>query len=394
MKPVLFVFKRFFHLFPLYLLAIPTMLGASTSPDSLYHMGRVISGFEAFFEQGLVEFQVPGAAVVVVKDNKVVYLKTFGVRQVDRPEPVDVHTVFRLSSLSKGFAATLTGVLVQEGRLDWDDTVMSYLPNFMLSDSSHAKALTIRHLLSHTTGLPPHAYTNLLDDNVPYNRAVKLLDKVKLHCPVGHCFAYQNVAFSLIGDIIEGATGQKYSDALKHRLLLPLGMYDASSTYDAFIDSRNRATPHVRSWNKAHPIDVRESYYTAAPAAGVNASITDMADWLRAQLGAVPDVVSAETLAEMQKPLIPTSKRRKYFRRWSKLRKTYYGLGWRLFDYSGSRLVYHGGYVRGFRSEIAFQPEQKIGLVVLMNAANPLIGQCVPKFFNLYLGLEGQPLRP
>jgi beta-lactamase class C len=377
-----------------YFVGFPSVTNASTPPDSIYHMGRIITQFEAFLERGLAEFQIPGAAVAIVKDNKVVYLKGFGVREVDRPEPVDVHTVFRLSSLSKGFAATLTGVLVQNGQLDWDDTVVSYLPDFMLADSSHTQDLTIRHLLSHTTGLPPHAYTNLLDDNVPYNRAVKLLDKVKLHCPVGKCFAYQNVVFSLIGDIIESVTGQKYSDALKHRLLLPLGMYDASSSYDAFVASRNRATPHVRSWNKAHPIDVKRSYYTAAPAAGVNASITDMAEWLRGQMGAIPGLVSTETLVEMQQPLIRTSKRRKYFRRWSRLRKAYYGLGWRVFDYSGSQLIYHGGYVRGFRSEIAFQPEQRVGLVVLMNSANPLIGQCIPTFFNLYLGFAGSQSRP
>ncbi len=332
--------------------------------------------------------------MAIVKDNKTIYLKGFGVREVGRPEPVDVHTVFRLSSLSKAFASTLAGVLVQDGVLDWDDTVLSHLPNFALEDSSSTQNLTIRHVLSHTTGLPPHAYTNLVQDNVPYERIVDQLHQVKLHCEVGTCFAYQNVAYSLIGDIIEAATGRSYSDMLKHSLLLPLEMYDASSTHRAFLSRRNRAAPHVRGRNKWLPVDVKKAYYTVAPAAGVNASISDMAQWLRAQMGAMNSVISSQTLNELHEPFIRTSKRRRYFSRWRRLRRTYYGLGWRVFEYAGLKLVYHGGYVRGFRSEIAFNPEKKIGIVLLMNAANPLIGRCVPTFFNLYLAWQNSESSP
>lgn len=376
------------------------LFSAASSPavaapsDSLSNLGSVVRRFEGLLQNGLTELAIPGAAVAIVKDGKTIYLKGFGIREVGRPEPVDVHTVFRLSSLSKAFASSLAGVLVQDGVLDWDDSVVSHLPSFALEDSNSTQNLTIRHLLSHTTGLPPHAYTNLVDDNVPYERIVDQLHKVKLHCEVGTCFAYQNVVYSLIGDIIEGTTGRSYSDMLKHSLLLPLEMYDASSTHRAFLSSRNHAAPHVRGGNKWLPVAVRKAYYTVAPAAGVNASISDMAQWLKAQMGAMKNVLSSQTLNELHEPFIRTSKRKRYYRRWRRLRKTYYGLGWRVFDYDGMKLVYHGGYVRGFRSEIAFDPQKRIGIVILMNSANPLIGRCVPTFFNLYLAWQNSESSP
>ena len=360
---------------------------AKTADSTDVRLKKLVEQFDAFVEEALIEGKIPGAAVAIVSQNKIVYLKGYGVRETGRPERIDEDTVFRLASLSKGFAPVLTGLLIEDGVLDWDDKVFEHLADFSLKDSAHTKQVTIRHILSHTSGVQEHAFTTLLDSNVPYEKIIKELDRANIVCEVGEYFSYQNVIYSLIGDILKSATGHDYELLLRLKIFWPLAMNRASLGWNGIKSSANRATPHIRYSRKWKPIKISKTYYSVPPAAGVNASISDMAKWLKALLGGASSIISPDVIQEVTTPLVRTSKMKRYFRSWRNLKKAWYGLGWRVFDYSGTKIVHHGGYVRGYRVEMAFAPEEGIGMVILMNGASRFANVCVPTFFNLYLGL-------
>jgi len=197
----------------------------------------------------------------------------------------------------------------------------------------------------------------------------------------GECYGYQNVVFSLIGDVVESATGEPYERYIQEKIFRPLGMATASLGQEAYESSVDATRPHRRIRGSWRTTSTNPAYYSVAPASGINASVFDMTMWLRANLGAFPDVIAPGVLAQMQNPVVATPYGN-YFNRWSGLEKAYYGIGWRIFDYKDMRVVHHGGGVRGYRSEMAFVPEANIGLVVLFNAESNLANDIVPAFLD------------
>jgi beta-lactamase class C len=352
----------------IFLFCSVTTLSTKNFNPYFYHLHNVIKDYDRFVETKLAELEAPGAAIAIVSGDSIVYMKGFGVREIGRAEAIDPHTVFRIASLSKGFAAVLTGLLVQDSLLHWDDKVLKYLPDFSLKDAINTKKMTIRHILSHTTGLPSYTYDNLLDDNVPYDAIIGQLREVATSCRVGECYNYQNVVYSLIGKIIQSATGRDYAQLMKLRLFSPLGMKDASLDYTTLVANANHASPHIRRRKKWLPAAIKETYYSAAPAAGINASIADMAQWLRALLGWKPDILPPAVIAEVSKPVIKTRRELRRYHWNGRARRAYYAMGWRVFDYAGTKLVFHSGGLRGYVSQIAFLPEQNLGIAVLLNA--------------------------
>ena len=380
--------KKFFKhcLFSTLLTLQISFLNANENTVSASHLNQVLNNFDKFVQYTLEEWDIPGVAVTVVHQNQIVLLKGYGVRRVGRPEPIDIHTVFRIASVSKGFASALTGLLVQESQLNWEDRVIKYLPNFTLKDSSNTRNLTIKHILSHTSGLMPHAYDNLIEYNVPYHDIIKELKDIPVVAPVGTQYGYQNVIYSLISDIIKAVTGKKYENLVEERLFEPLGMKDASIGWNAWMAEPNRASPHIRRYAKWTPATDKRAYYSVLPSAGINASISDMAQWLRAQMGGMPWVITTETLQKIQTPLIRTRREmRRYY--WNgRLRNAHYGLGWRIFDYAGHTMITHSGGIQGYLAQIGFIPEQDIGIVVLYNSRR--IDFLLPTFFDMYLNLD------
>ena len=372
-----------------YVLIVPSVLiFAQVNSDSTSNIVEVINRFEAFFHEKLVEEDVPGAAVAIVKDDQIVYINTYGIREVGQPEKVDIHTAFRLASVSKGFASVLTGILVKDGVLNWDDKVIKYLPRFALKNSWETKSLTIKNLLSHTSGLPAHTYTNLLDENLPLGDIYQKLRDISLIAPVGKVYSYQNVVYGLISDIVKAATGKEYAQLVTERIFQPLSMFDASLGREAFTAFNNCAKPHIQRSTDWTVTEVKQGYYNVLPAAGVNASILDMARWLRAMMGGAPETIPPEVIQQITSPIIKTP-REKYKHGWrDHLQDASYGLGWRIYDYAGTSIVYHGGWVQGFRAEIGFIPEQKVGIVVLLNCESMIANLFLPAFFDLYLNLS------
>ncbi len=192
--------------------------------------------------------------------------------------------------------------------------------------------------------------------------------------------------YSLIGDVIKSATGLEYQQLLQTRLLTPLKMTDASLTRTALLTNSNHASPHIRRRGKWALTEVTESYYAVAPAAGVNASILDMAKWVHVLLGGRPDIVSAKVIQDVTAPVIKTRRELRRYHWNGRARHAYYGLGWRVFDFAGTRLVFHSGGLRGYVSQIALLPEHDLGIVVLLNSNIENI--FVSTFLDIYFSPE------
>ncbi len=339
--------------------------------------------FEQGFTEGLNDEQIPGAAVAIVKDGRVIYQKGFGVKERGKPEKVDENTVFRLGSLSKGFASVLSGVLAEEGVVGWDYPVSRYLMDFRLNDPKQTGRIQVRHLLSHTSGLPRHAYTNLVEDGLTLDMIIPRFEQVPLISREGAQHSYQNAAYSVIEKVLEAKTNADFNTLLYEKLLNPLEMVHSSTSYDGIFNSGNKASPHlyVSRTRGRVPVSISGKYYNAVSSGGVNASASDMGKWLLLLTGHYPDVISQETLAEIYEPFA-TIRNQRFSRYWDGVNESHYGMGWRVLDNHGQKIVFHGGYVNGFRSEIAFSPEDGIGICILINTNSSYPLKVIPDFIN------------
>lgn len=348
---------------------------------------KLVADYRQYVQDLVDSSRVPGVAICIVIDGQVVLIEGFGVRKFGKPEKIDVNTVFRIASLSKGFASITAGLLVAEDSLSWEDSVLDYLQDLQLKDPDHARTLTVNHLLSQTTGLIPYAYDNLLQANVGLDKIIKKMDEVNITCKAGDCYTYQNVAYSLIDPIIQKATGKSYRTQVRERIFQPLNMNHSSFGRTPMVATGNYAVPHVKVAGIWTPIRIRDNYYTAAPAAGINSSIHDMAHWLKALVGAIPEVIPEKVIREVTSPQISTPRERRRFNYHRRVKSVAYALGWRRLEYGGHPVVFHTGGVRGYLSQIAFLPEKKTGIVVLHNAYSRYGHAFMHKFLGMYLGL-------
>jgi beta-lactamase class C len=365
-------------------IAIPVANEAAVAHDP----AAVAREFDRWLDGVEASNGVAGLAAAIVKDDRVLLERGIGYADAATGERVGGETVFRLASLSKAFAAALAGILVEHGLLHWDTKVATMLPAFSLSDDAAAQKLTVRDILSHRVGLPHNTYDNLLEQDEPYQMLVGRLKDVPLACPVGDCYGYQNIAFSLIGDVAYVATDDFYPHQVGKRIFHPLGMDTASYGRDALESSKSWAHPHRHAGRGWSPFDPNEAYYHVAPAAGVNASIRDMEQWLIAQMGGRPDVLDAALLEQLHTPLVETDRERHAspWRR-GRLNDAQYALGWRIYDYAGTTLVFHAGAVQGYRAMIAFLPKYRFGAVMLWNCESGLPAGLMPMLLDRYLGL-------
>jgi beta-lactamase class C len=357
-----------------------------TCPISLLgadNMQAIGTQYESFFRQLVEDRKYPGAAFAIVSRDQLLHVATAGHVSAARQQEVNPDTVFRMASVSKTFAANLVGVLVDDGTLSWEDPVTQYVPGFKIAgDTSQIRILD---LMGQSTGLMPHAYDNLLEDGKSMPDIWKRMSDLSYLCQPGNCYGYQNSIFSLIEPIVQQATTENYADLVDQRLFKPLGMDTASIGYSAFVNNPNRAQPHARRGGKWQTVDVQENYYHAAPAAGVNASILDMGKWLQAQLGSHPDVLSSELIENLRVPRVKT-RREMYRKEWkTMLSSAHYGLGWRVYDLGGEQLIYHGGWVSGFRADVAYSPKHDLGIVVLLNAESSGISELTTQFWKMAL---------
>lgn len=308
-----------------------------------------------------------GLSVAVVENGRIRFIKGYGTTASDNDQPVTSHTVFRWASLSKGVAADTVALLAHDGRLSLDDPVGRYAASLKLPEGNERVA-TIANLLSHTLGLFAHAYDGKLEDGADPHELRREFATLHNICAPGACHAYQNVGYDAASEIVERVTGRPYHTVVEQRLFRPLNM---RASYG------RAALMHAPSWARGHagghssrPIEISDAYYRVPAAGGVNGSIEDLAIWMIAQMGLAPAVLPPDVLAEVQTPRIRTPGENRRRRRFAeRTHDTSYGLGWRVMDYAGHRVIGHHGGVRGYRSMMMFDPVTKTGIVALWNSA-------------------------
>ena len=347
---------------------------------------QLLLEYSDFIEQAIGNGQAPGAAVAIIKDSSIIFLKGFGLRDVQTKDSINTTTVFRIASVSKCFASVLTGILVDKNILSLNDHVVKYLPDFKLRSVSQTNGLTLKHILSHTIGLPRHAFTDRVDIGANFDTLVYHLRDLPILGKPGQYYSYQNVGFSLIGDVIQAATGKSYAENLQTMVFDKLNMNSASVTYDSIIRNNNVAKPH-KFKNGWHTMPISTTYYNVAPAGGINASISDMARWLLA-LTQESDLLKPETKKEMFTPVVKAVARNNNFWKWKPITSAHYALGWRVINFKTDTLLYHGGFVNGYRSEVAINQKERIAICVLVNSPGHLADISIPKFFELYTSKE------
>lgn len=348
------------------------------------YVEKLLMEYEAEMLDLMKKTKTPGLAIAIVKDSTILFMKGYGLRKVGTTDSVNENTVFRLASVSKCFAPLLTGLLVEDNVLNWDDRVIEHFYDFELKSKKSTDSLRITHVLSHTTGLPYHTYTTLVEDGLDLQRMLGELRNIKLIAEPGELYSYQNVAYSIIAEVIRYRTGKTYVEHMQERIFDRLGMDDASMSYDAIMQNKNVAQPHLH-WRRGwHTTTISDTYYNVPPAGGVNASISDMAQWLMALLGAEKDFVKPETLDKIFTPVVEARSKNRYFRKWIGRSDAHYALGWRVLNFKSDTLLHHGGYVKGYRSEVAIDRRSHIAICVLANGPGRLVDNSVPMFFNMF----------
>jgi CubicO group peptidase (beta-lactamase class C family) len=346
-------------------------------------------GFDDYVNKAIKDWEVPGLAIAIVKDDKIVYAKGYGLRELGKSAPVDEHTIFAIGSSSKAFTSALIAMLVDEKKLKWDDPVTKYLPGFQLYDPYVTREMTVRDLLTHRIGLEGG---DQLWYATPYSRE-EVLRRIRYLEPSSSMrsrFGYQNIMFLAAGQIVPSVTGKIWDDLVAERIFFPLGMKETGTTIRTLNKSTDVSTPHVKIDDKVQPAAWR-LIDNIGPAGSINSNVTDMAQWVRLQLGngkfEGKQFVSEASLKETHTPQTIIRIEGPYPIVYPDAHFLSYGMGWFLSDFRGKKLVEHGGAIDGMRALVAMIPEKHVGVVVLTNLDGTLLPQFLSyRIFDAYLG--------
>jgi CubicO group peptidase (beta-lactamase class C family) len=352
-----------------------------------------LQGFDEYLNQAMRAWEAPGLAIAVVKNDKVVFAKGYGVRKLGEPAPVTEKTIFAIGSSSKAFTAAALALLVDEGKIKWDDPVIKHLKDFTLYDPYVTREMTVRDLLCHRSGLErgePLWYGSALDRN-------EILRRVRYQKPAWSFrsrFGYNNIMFLAAGQIIPAVTGKSWDDFVKERLFTPLGMTASSASVTALKNFDNVATPHAKLEDKAQAIPWR-LIDNIAPAGSINSNVVDLAQWLRLQLGEGVyenrKLISPAAVKAMHDPQTIISNDPQLALMMPDAHCTSYGLGWFLHDYHDRKIIQHGGSIDGMIALVGMMPEEKLGVAILTNLnGNQLPWALMYRVFDAYLGRPAQ----
>lgn len=306
-----------------------------------------------------------GMAVGVVENGRITFLQGYGETLAGSGERVTPETVFRWASVSKGVAATMVAKLAEQGKIDLNAPVVNYAPDLKLPAGNEYKA-SVGDLLSHRLGLYRNAYDNKLEEGQDPSLLRASLAQLNAICPPGTCWSYQNVAYDASSEMVSRITKLPYEVAVKRTLFDPIGMSSGSVSMSGLEANRSWARPHSVG---RRPLPLVDTYYKVPGAGGVNSNIKDMALWMLAQMGEMPDVVDGKVLGTIHAPYVKTPTERGRLRKFlERLGTAWYGYGWRSYDYAGHHIIGHRGGINGYRSLILFDPEKKSGVVALWNS--------------------------
>ena len=362
-------FRRFQYCVALLVLAVEfsLVLQAQNAPPA---------DLDAWVARSMKTFDVPGLSLAIVKDGKVIVAKGYGVRKLGEPAAVDENTLFGIGSNTKAFTTACLSMLVDEGKISWDDHVYERLPGFQMYDPYVSHEMTVRDLLTHRSGMGLGEGDLLFWPHTTYTRD-EIIHKLRDMRPASSFrskYAYDNLLYMTAGQIIPAVSGISWDDFVRQRIFVPLGMTNTTITNAKFEPGDNVAYPHSRLDGTLTVIPF-ENLDNAAPAGSINSSAADMAKWLLVQLNRGKfldrdgrlfsearsrDMWSPQTILPINDPPPPLAALKPNF--------ADYGLGWSLRDYRGRKQIGHTGGVSGFVSRVMLVPEESLGVVILTNA--------------------------
>ena len=364
------------------------------------------AGFDARVEAAMRSREVPGMAIAIVEDGKVVHAKGYGVRALGSGGAVDGDTIFPTGSTGKAVTAAAIAILVDDGRLGWDDRVIDHLPDFRMYDPWVTREMTVRDLLLHRSGLGLGAGDLLFIPRSSRSRAdiVRALRGIRPAASFRSGYAYDNILYIVAGELVTQVSGQPWEAFVRERIFGPLGMKTAVSDEADRFATANRAQPHarldprLRGLGPQQTLPEREGLgQVGAPAGGLSWSANDFARWMQAQLalGAVPGgdgrrLWSEASAREMWTPQVPIPIR-PYPAPIADMTPQFsgYGLGWNVQDYRGVRVVQHGGAVFGVLAFLVLVPERNLGISLQINAEDVEVMRGLGyELLDHYLGFE------
>jgi CubicO group peptidase (beta-lactamase class C family) len=349
-----------------------------------------LKGFEEFVTKTIEEWKVPGLGISIVKDGKVIFSKGFGFRDVKKGLKVTPKTLFAIGSCSKAFTAVTMGILVDEGKLDWDKPVREYLPSFKLKDSFATERMTPRDLVCHRSGLPRH---DLLWYGSSATRK-ELFDRLQYLEPSRDfrtTYQYQNLMFMTAGYMVGEIAGTTWEKFVQNHIFGPLGMNDSNFSVEDSKRAPDFALPYMEKDDKVIEIPFR-NIDTVGPAGSINSNVIDMANWLLLNLNkgksGEKQIISEESLKEIHSPQMISSKSYRY----DEVFYSTYGMGWGITAYRGHLMLSHGGGIDGFTARVTFMPRDNIGMVIFTNmSGTPLPGIVAYNAYDRLLGLSLVP---
>lgn len=347
-------------------------------------------------DRTLKTFNVPGIAVAIVKDGKIIHAKGYGVQSILTKKKVDANTLFGIASNSKAFTSAALAMLVDEGKVNWDDKVIKYLPNFKMYNDYVTNEFTIRDLLTHRSGLGLGAGDLMIwpgGGNFTPTDIIENLQYLKPTSAFRTKYDYDNLLYIVAGEVIQSASGKSWSDFIEERIMKPLEMNNSAASFVRLKDTTNIITPHVPIDGKLHVIKrYKDQIFDAA--AGIYSSVNDLSKWTIMQMNSGkygPDnkqLFSQKEHSEMWQlqTIIPVTTKAPYNTHFSG-----YGLGWFLSDVKGYKQVGHTGGLEGIVTQITLLPELNLGIIVLTNQQSGAAFSAITNTIkDSYLGIQSE----
>ncbi len=345
---------------------------------------------DSYVQREMQRWQIPGLAIAIVKDGKVVLEKGYGVKQFDKPEPVNEHTLFQIASNSKAFTGTAVAWLDAEKRLKLDEKVTTYLPWFKLDAPQYTELCTVRDLLSHRIG-----FGTFQGDFLNWGSTLtrkQIIERMALTKPLyrfRYQYGYCNAGFITAGELIPAVTDTSWDDFLQHRFFSPMGMTRTSTRYAQMVNDNNACAPHTLLADKVVKMPLT-NIDNMGPSASINSSVSDMKNWLLLQLDMGKfngqQLIPTSVIAETRKSNMVVGD--VYSKAFKSKHFSTYGLGWFLYDYEGRRIIEHSGGANGFVTKTEFIPEEQLGVIVYTNSdANRLYDALCKQVIEAYLNV-------
>jgi CubicO group peptidase (beta-lactamase class C family) len=352
-----------------------------------------LEGLDGFIAENLEKWQVPGVAVAIVRDGEVVLCEGYGTCNVEKEQKMNADTLLAIGSSSKAFTTMALGILVDDGKLDWDKPVREYLPTFRLQDPFASERMTPRDLVTHRSGLPRH---DLMWYNSEFTRQ-EIFDRLRYLAPnkdFRTYFQYQNLMYLTAGYLVGQLSEGSWEAFVQERIFAPLGMVNSNFSVEVSQQNPNCSLPYQKKDDEIEPIPFR-NIDTVGPAGSINSNVVDMANWLVLHLGdgtfQGQRVISQSNLEQMHTPqmVIQSMPGMDIYAKQPEIGHISYGMGWFIQHYRGHKMVHHGGNIDGFSAMVSFLPEQGIGAVVLSNLNSSQLPMvlCLNVFDRL-LGME------